>query len=70
MIPLPQILAEMIMALGGALAVANVVALVRPRVGPGGEPVTVPRGRAFVQIGIGVVVFVWGLASFITRGGG
>lgn len=67
MIPLPQIVAELVMALGGALLFANVLALVRPRTGPDGEPVAPPRGRALVNIGIGMVVFVWGLASFLTR---
>ena len=68
MIPLPQILAELIMALGGALLVGSIVALVRSRTEPG-APVHA-RGRVVLNAFIGLVVFVWGLASFVTRMGG
>jgi hypothetical protein len=69
-IPLPQILAELVMALGGALFGANAWALLRPVVRPSspgpGRPQA--RGKVLVNMSIGLVVFVWGLASFITRG--
>lgn len=68
MIPLPVILSEVVMALGGALLVANVWALIRPKVRPGGgRPAPVQRGRAITNAIIGLVVLVWGFASFITR---
>ena len=68
MIPLPVILAEIIMALGGALLVANIWALIRPKVRPDQKPVRpVSRGRAITNALIGLVVLVWGFASFITR---
>jgi len=68
MIPLPQILSEIIMALGGALLVANIWALVQPRLRPDKPlPRPVNRGRAVTNAIIGAVVFVWGFASFITR---
>lgn len=68
MIPLPVILAEVIMALGGALLLANVWALLRPIVRPEETPVRpVSRGRAITNALIGLVVLVWGFASFITR---
>ncbi|TMK50772.1 MAG: hypothetical protein E6G59_09630 [Actinobacteria bacterium] len=69
MIPLPEILAELVMALGGALLAANAWALLRPVVrpsspGPGRAPA---RSKVLINMAIGLVVFVWGLASFITR---
>ena len=69
MIPLPEILAELVMALGGALFAANAWALLRPVVrptspGPGRAPA---RSKVLINMAIGLVVFVWGLASFITR---
>ena len=68
MIPLPAILAEIIMALGGALLVANVWALLQPRFRPEKVPAKrVNRGRALTNAIIGGVVFVWGFASWITR---
>lgn len=68
MIPLPVILAEMIMALGGALLAANVWALVRSKVRPDQTPVRpVSRGRAVTNAIIGFVVLVWGFATLITR---
>lgn len=70
MIPLPQILAELIMALGAALLGASVLALVRPRRDPQtGEVVRAQaRGRILINAFIGLVVLVWGLASFVTSG--
>lgn len=68
MIPLPVILAELIMALGGALLGANILALVRPRQRPdAGEQQVQARGRVVANILIGLVVFGWGLASFLAR---
>ena len=68
MVPLPQILAELVMALGAALFGASVLALVRRRRVPGeDQPVQAPaRGRVMINGFIGLVVLVWGLASFIT----
>ncbi len=68
MIPLPVILAEIIMALGAALLFANIWALVREKVRPDQKPVRpVNRGRAITNALIGLVVLVWAFASFITR---
>lgn len=68
MVPLPQILAELIMALGAALLFANVYALLRPKIRPGGAggPKVQARGRVLVNMLIGLVVMVWGFASFIS----
>jgi hypothetical protein len=68
MIPLPVILAEIIMALGGALLFANLWALLQPRFRPDKVPARpIQRGRALTNAIIGFVVFAWGFASFITR---
>lgn len=68
MIPLPQIVAEIIMALGGALLAANVWALLQPRLRPEKVPAKpVNRGRAVTNAIIGLVVLAWGFASFLTR---
>jgi hypothetical protein len=67
-IPLPVILAEIIRALGAAMLLANVWALLRPIVRPDQTPVRqVSRGRAITNAIIGLVVLVWGFASFITQ---
>lgn len=69
MVPLPQILAELIMALGAALLFANVYALLRPRLrGDQEAPRVQARGRVLVNMLIGLVVMVWGFASFVAGG--
>ncbi len=65
MIPLPQIIAELVMALGGGLLVGNVWALVGPKIRGGSFPSA--RGRIMLNIFIGAFVFIEGLASFITK---
>lgn len=68
MIPLPVIVAEIVMALGAALLLANVWALMRHRVRPDEKPPRpVNRGRALTNAIIGLVVFVWAFASFVAR---
>jgi uncharacterized membrane protein YeaQ/YmgE (transglycosylase-associated protein family) len=68
MIPLPVILSEIIMALGGALLAANAWALLQPRFRPEKVPAKpVNRGRALTNAIIGAVVLVWGFASWITK---
>lgn len=70
MIPLPQIVAELVMALGGALLVASAWVLLRPVVRPGAPPPRAggpSRGRAVANALIGFLVLTWGLASFVTR---
>lgn len=69
MIPLPQILAEIVMGLGAALVVGTLLALFRPRFGPDGRQMVTAKGRAIVNLLIGLVVFAWGLASFVTPRG-
>lgn len=69
MIPLPQIIAEIIMGLGLALVIGTIVALARPRFGPDGRQIVTAKGRAIVNVLIGLLVFAWGLASFVTPRG-
>lgn len=69
MIPLPQIIAEIIMGLGAALVIGTIAAAVRTRVGPDGQEQVTAKGRAVINVMIGLVVFSWGLASFVTRNG-
>jgi hypothetical protein len=61
--------AEVILALGLALAGANIVALVRPwylkRKGMKNVQEVGSKTRSYVNIVIGLVVAVWGLASMI-----
>jgi len=65
--PLPQLFAELVMALGGALFAANAWALLRPRIRPDADDAPRPRarGRVLANLFIGLVVLVWGFASFV-----
>jgi hypothetical protein len=62
-----DLLAWLVLALGGALAVGTTLALVRPRpqvVGNDlGRP---PLLRSVVMIAIGTVAALWGLASLVS----
>jgi len=61
--------AEVIFALGLALAGANIVALVRPwwlkRRGEKNVQEVGSKTRSYMNVAIGLVVMVWGLASMI-----
>lgn len=67
MVPLPLILSELIMALGGAMLAANLYALARPRLKPGTAERVQAKGKVLVNAFVGLVVFAWGLATFVTR---
>lgn len=61
-----NLLAYVFLALGGALAVGNGLALVRPPERPAeGELRRAPVGRTLVMIVVGVLVAVWALASLV-----
>jgi hypothetical protein len=61
-----DILAWLLLAIGGALAVGTILALVRPQRDPGdGDLERPPLARSVVMIVIGAVAAIWGLASLI-----
>jgi hypothetical protein len=61
-----DLLAWLLLALGGALGVGNVLAIVRPPLDPDtGEQRVIPKGRSAGMATIGFIVAIWGLASLI-----
>ncbi len=61
-----DLLPFMLLALGGALFVGNVLALVRPPVeSPEGELSKAPVVRSLVMAGIGLVAAAWAAASLL-----
>lgn len=62
-----DLLGWLTLAIGGALAVGTLLALVRPpRRGPDGTMARPPLGRSLVMIAVGLVAAVWGLASLLS----
>lgn len=62
-----NILAWLVLALGGALAVGNVLALVRPPAGEAtdGRLERAPVVRSLVMASVGLVAALWGLSSLL-----
>ena len=73
----PEIITFLLLALGGALAVGNIAALINPD-GPrqrrGGippppgapdEPATPKVGRSLVMLVVGLVIVIWAIASLV-----
>lgn len=62
---LDSLLAQFVLALGGALVLGNGYAIYKARRGesPQGETGEFRAGRAWWLLGVGVVIFVWGLVS-------
>lgn len=61
-----DILAWLLLAIGGALAVGTILAFVRPQRDPGdGDLERPPLARSVVMIVIGAIAAIWGLASLI-----
>ncbi len=61
-----DLLPLLVLAIGGALAVGNGLALVRPPGSPkAGELTKAPVGRSLVMIAVGLLAAVWALASLI-----
>ena len=61
-----DLLAWLMLALGGALAAGNVLAIVRPPVeAREGDLQRAPVGRSVSMAVVGTIVALWGLASLI-----
>ena len=62
-----DLLAWLLLAVGGALFIGNVVAIVRPPEKPAEDALDrAPLGRSLLMAGIGLVGAVWGLATLVT----
>lgn len=63
-----DLLVWLVLALGGAMAVGNLLALLRPaaRQRRQGDLERAPLGRSIVFIVAGLVAAVWALASLVT----
>jgi quinol-cytochrome oxidoreductase complex cytochrome b subunit len=70
-IPLPELVSELAVGLGAALFAANAFVLLRPHLDRRGgrDPAPRPpsRARVAVNMAIGAVVAVWGLATILSR---
>ena len=61
-----QLLAYLVLAIGGALLVGNVLALVKPPpAAKDGELERAPVARSLVMAGIGLIAAVWAIASLL-----
>ena len=59
-----DLLAWLVLALGGALVVGNLLAVVRPPERPqDGELARAPVGRSLVMAGVGLIATIWAIAS-------
>ena len=61
-----DLLAYLVLALGAAMAIGSLAALVRPPDAPKeGELARAPLSRSVVMIAVGTVAAVWALASLV-----
>ncbi len=65
---LDSLLAQIVLALGAALAVGNGYAILMDRRGkkPKGQEGDLKRSRAWFLLAVGVVMAYWGMASLIS----
>jgi hypothetical protein len=62
----PDLLAYLVLALGAAMAVGSLLALVRPPEGRDeGDLERAPVGRSLLFAGVGVVAALWALGSLV-----
>jgi hypothetical protein len=62
-----DLLAWLVLAIGGALSIGTLLALVRPRAETEeGELARPPLARSLLMIAIGAIAAVWGFASLVT----
>jgi len=63
----PDLLAYLVLALGGAMAAGSILALVRPPESrQEGDLEQAPLGRSLVFATVGVVAALWALGSLLT----
>ena len=63
-----DLLAWLVLAVGGALAVGTLLALVRPRPDESSDDLPrPPLGRSVVMIVVGSFAAIWGLASLLSK---
>lgn len=60
-----DLLRWLVLALGGAMAVGNILALVRPRPPARSDLPRAPLARSVVMIALGTVAAIWALASLV-----
>lgn len=56
----------MVLALGAAMVVGNVLAVIRPPAGDGQPTTKPPIGRTVVLVAVGLAASAWGLGSLVT----
>ena len=62
-----DLLAYLVLALGAAMAIGSIVALVRPPEAPKeGELTRAPVSRSIVMIVVGTIAALWALASLVS----
>ena len=63
-----DLLAWLVLALGGALAVGNLLALVRPPAQPKeGQLARAPLARTLTMVVVGAVAAAWAVASLVSK---
>ena len=63
-----NLIVYLVLALGGALAVGNIMALIKPPVQPkeDGDLVSAPKARSLTMAVIGLIAALWSIVSLIT----
>lgn len=62
-----NLLAWLVLAIGGALAVGTILALVRPpKEHESGDLTRPPLARSLVMIALGSIAAIWGVASLVS----
>ncbi len=62
----PELLAYLVLALGGAMAVGSLLALLRPPASRGeGDLERAPLGRSLAFAAVGLVAAIWALGSLL-----
>lgn len=61
-----DLLAYLVLALGGALFAGNLLALIKPPPPKEGDLVKAPIGRSILMGAIGLIAAIWSLASLLS----